>query len=138
MKLEKAYTIHITRRQDWFDKKNYNAISLAEWISYVKSDPQMELINGYDIKLPGETISVKYDGLSLWKVHSNNGEIVFNVFFGHNNGNIEVKNPDNETIKKMITIAGRLDANVQGDKGELYDRSFFPPNQPSKPWWKFW
>jgi hypothetical protein len=35
-------------------------------------------------------------------------------------GNIYTKNPDNPMIKKMVQIAHRLNAIVQGDDGEGY------------------
>ena len=36
-------------------------------------------------------------------------------------GNIVVKNPDNEILRKMWALAQNLDARVQGDDDELYD-----------------
>jgi hypothetical protein len=144
MEREKANTIHITRRQDWFDKNNYNAISLAEWISYVKSDRQMQLINEIELPLKKYGLSnnnliYRSEGLSFWKVLSYEGEVVFDVWFEYERGNIDVRIPDRETIKKMIAIAGRLGAKVQGDKGEMYEPAYyFPVVVSKKPWWKFW
>ena len=109
----KAYTVYITRQQNWFDKKNYDAISLNELTSNVKSDFQIRLTNGYDIVMRGEVFSYRSEGLGLWKIHSHKGEMILDVFFVHTNGNIEVKYPDQETIKKMIVIASRLKAKVQ-------------------------
>ncbi|MEJ7586966.1 MAG: hypothetical protein WKI04_05335 [Ferruginibacter sp.] len=90
MKIEKPYRLYTTRRENWFDKNNNNAIAVAEWKSYVKADHQMELINGYKFKIPREIITVNDDGLILWKIHSHNGVPVFDVFFSHENGNIDV------------------------------------------------
>ena len=40
----RPYTLHITRRQNWSDKTNYDRIPLFEWKEYVKSDPHLDLI----------------------------------------------------------------------------------------------
>jgi hypothetical protein len=38
----------------------------------------------------------------------------------HSQGNVVAKNPDDEILRKMLELAARLSAQVQGDKGELY------------------
>ena len=38
-------------------------------------------------------------------------------------GNIFTKYPDQPTLKKMLEIANQLDAQVQGDEGEIYDQN---------------
>ena len=142
MNFEKPYTIHITRRELWSDKKNYNAISLREWIDYVNRDHQMALVNEIEIplrwmKLGDTNIIYRSEGLSFWKVHSFEGKMYCNTWFEYERGNIDVSNPNDEIIKKMIAIAGRLEAKVQGDNGEIYDYNYFPI-ATKKPWWKFW
>tara|TARA_R110002049_G_scaffold219075_3_gene390816 strand:+ start:7128 stop:7334 length:207 start_codon:yes stop_codon:yes gene_type:complete len=39
-------------------------------------------------------------------------------------GDISVKNPDSQIIEKMISIADKLKAQVQGEEGEIYDEKF--------------
>jgi hypothetical protein len=66
---------------------------------------------------------------------------------------ISAKYPDDETIRKMLTIAEKLNGKVQGDDNEFYDEDYFknkvntitsdtpkqaPEQADKKPWWKFW
>ena len=139
MKIPKPYALHITRREHWADKKHYNAISMLEWKSYVRSDQQMKFINAFTCRIGGEDYTIDEEGLSAWKFHIHKGQAVWDVFFSHANGNIYVVEPDKETTLKMIAIAGRLGARVQGDNGEIYEEeSFRDEAAEGKPWWKFW
>jgi hypothetical protein len=45
------------------------------------------------------------------------------VWFDFRQGNVVVKNPDTEVLRKMWSLAQALSANVQGDDGEGYDAS---------------
>ena len=56
-----GYELHIVRRLDWEDDEEYSNISLEEWLSYVQSDEELELTNGYKINVPGK---VTYPGLT--------------------------------------------------------------------------
>jgi hypothetical protein len=60
---------------------------------------------------------------------------------------VVVKNPDQEILKKMWSIADSLSAKVQGDEGELYGADGcsidIAPIRTDviylkKPWWKLW
>jgi hypothetical protein len=42
------------------------------------------------------------------------------AWFGFWGGNVVVKNPDSEILRKMYVIAQSLFAKVQGDEGETY------------------
>jgi hypothetical protein len=43
------------------------------------------------------------------------------AWFAYWRGEIRVKNPDDEIIRKMWLVAQSLSAKVQGDDGETYD-----------------
>lgn len=133
----RPYTLHITRRQNWSDKTNYDRIPLFEWKEYVKSDPHLDLINALEFKFGPEHIIIRDEGLSIWKFHISEGDLVMDVMFSHEDGNIDVVNPDEDTIIKMVRIARRLNAKVRGDNGEVYDESY-EQNLPKRHWWKFW
>ena len=133
----KRYTLHITRRENWSDKTNYDRIPLFEWKEYVKSDPHLDLINALEFKFGDEHIIIRDEGLAIWKFHISEGDLVMDVMFSHEDGNIDVVNPDADTIIKMVRIAGRLNAKVQGDNGEVYDERY-EQNLPKRKWWKFW
>jgi len=142
-----GYDLHITRREHWTDDEDDNKISITEWLTYVESDDELELTNGFQTKIPGvENTFHNVPGFSNWSGHTNmKGDS--QPWFDYRDGYISTKNPDDETIKKMITIAETLNAKVQGDDGELYDDTYFLDKQLTslqeentfkKPWWKLW
>lgn len=45
-----GYALHIVRRNDWDDEEEDCNISLQEWLSYVHSDDELKLTNGYQVK----------------------------------------------------------------------------------------
>ena len=147
-----GYDLHITRRDQWSDdEKEGKGISLKEWLDYIDNDPDLEISDGYRIKVPGsETESQVAPGFCEWIAHPSNER----PWFDYYRGNISTKNPDEDTIKKMLSISKTLRAKVQGDDGETYELS--PDHRISykhisdddknsdsitgnkKPWWKFW
>ena len=79
----------------------------------------------------GETIRLTQPLLTEWRGHSSGCAVWFSYF----EGNVSVKNPDEETLEKMKRVAAALNANVQGDDGEQYD--VMPKSaSSSRPWWK--
>ena len=66
---------------------------------------------------------VERKGLSVWIKYSGDGLKGNHAWFDYREGNIVVKNPDDEIVNKMLDIAERLDAKVQGDDGEIYKRT---------------
>jgi hypothetical protein len=95
-----AYDFHITRAVDWADSMQ-NPISADEWLSFVESDDESSLFkeNG--------------DYFAVWK-----NDV---AWFDWNGGESYTKNPDKLTISKMLQIAGKLNAKVQGVEGESID-----------------
>ena len=147
-----GYDLHITRKEYWFEEEqNTNNILLEEWLAYIHNpDSELELSDSYWVKVPGsETESHVAPGFCEWIAHP----LDERPWFDYSDGNISTKNPDEPTIKKMISIAKEFNAKVQGDDGELYELS--PNNEitsrqigkrledetgskEKKPWWKFW
>ena len=144
-----GYDLHITRQENWFDDDRGRQITLEEWKQYVASDNEMRLDNYAEATTTdGETIWTACEGLSVWLGYSENGRDGNYAWFNYSRGNIDVKNPDDEIIKKMLQIAAKLNAIVQGDDGEIYefniDGSIWNSSMPvttdkaKRPWWKFW
>ncbi|AYB34063.1 hypothetical protein [Chryseolinea soli] len=131
-----GYEIHITRKEDQSDDES-NEIKLTEWIDYVKRDEEMRLERYAAAKTGNEEeVSYENDGLAVWTSYSKSGRKGNYAWFDFRNGEVTVKNPDQEIINKMIDIAGYLKAKVQGDDGETYDNKEII--QEKKPWWKVW
>ena len=146
-----GYDIHITRQDNWFDDDINRKIALEEWTSLVSSDTEMRLDNYVEATTSaGEFVRVESEGLSVWTKYSGHGLNGNHAWFNYHQGNITVKNPDSKIITKMLAIADRLNAKVQGDEGEVYEGSVDGQilhkhisdndNQVDKPkpWWQFW
>ncbi len=108
-----GYDLHITRKEFWSDEEG-PSISFEEWISYAASDKDIEndAINGkHDFLYVNHPI----EPIPLW----------------WNEGEVYTKNPDKDTVKKLIEIAKSLSARVVGDDGESYSVwSRFPEPDP--------
>jgi hypothetical protein len=151
-----GYELHIVRQDNYQDEEEESKISLDEWLSYVASDKELELTNGFEMKIPGfKTSWTESKGFCNWLGHSQFDKENM-PWFDYSCGCISAKYPDNETIKKMINISSALNAKVRGDDFEYYDETYFTNGgkpltdllvesiekinitKLNKPWWKFW
>ena len=107
-----GYELHITRAKDWLENKEL-WISSEEWLSLVEEDKELTLdtTNG--------PFFTNWSGQSRHKC----------PWFDWSEGNIYTKNPDKEIFRKMLNLADRLNARVQGDDGEMYNDINDFPNQ---------
>jgi hypothetical protein len=143
-----GYDVHITRRDDWPD--DGPEISLHEWLGLVAGDPDLRH-DGFaeSTTADGDVVRVDAKGIAVWTAHSGHEPGGSMAWFLHDRGEVVVKNPDEEILAKMVDVAGRLGARVQGDDGEYYDGEAAPPSPtspvgapaPSGPpqrrrWWK--
>ncbi len=143
-----GYDLHITRKEHWFDDEG-EEITLSEWLDYINSDQELNITDTNELDNIENTSSPL--GYCEWNVHPLNDK----WWFDYSNGNIYTKNPDNDTIIKMLSIAEKLNAKVQGDDGEVYGllSNEISHNQVSytnektttpvqvkikRPWWKVW
>jgi hypothetical protein len=95
-----GYNIYITRKTNWSDTSGPQ-ITPTEWLAVLDSDAELSRATDTgDDTLAG-----------AWK-----GDTLF--YF--TDGEVTCKNPDENTIRKMVDIAARLKATVQGDDGEQY------------------
>ncbi len=97
-----GYNLHITRRSYWADIGN--DITCAEWLDYVLTDRELKLLG------PSSPLLAIWDGPS----------VLIDPWLDWSDGQIFTKNPDALLINKMIEVAERLGAVVQGDEGEAY------------------
>ena len=137
-----GYELHIIRKTNWDDFEEESKISLEEWGTYVKTDIELELTNGYQINIHGVVNSFQNSpGFCNWKGHPAKQKNQ-QPWFDYGHGCISTKNPDDDTIRKMIKISEALNGKVQGDDGEFYDKDYFIKQQQAqglkKQWWKFW
>lgn len=131
-----GYDVHITRRENWFDEDGPD-ISLDEWLSVVKQDPEIRVDGFAEAQsAEGSLLRMESAGLAVWTAYSGHEENGNKAWFDYRGDRITVKNPDKEILVKMWCLAQHLSATVQGDEGERYDRSGSVIRR-SKPWWKF-
>lgn len=117
-----GYDVHITRKARWSDEDGAE-ISQAEWTAIVNSDPEMRLDGFAQASTPaGDVLRYENEGLAVWIGYSNQTD-QNKAWFDYRGGEIVAKNPDQEVLRKMWSLAERLSAKLQGDDGENYDSS---------------
>jgi hypothetical protein len=113
-----GYDLHITRAEEWiFSSKT--AISAQEWLDIIKADPEL-------IPSPenGEYFVI-WRGCTQYP----------DTWFNWQDGQIYTKNPDKATLRKLFQMAQKLDAQLQGDEGEIWreeDIEIFPDPEVEK------
>ncbi|MFN8309343.1 MAG: hypothetical protein U0T73_05220 [Chitinophagales bacterium] len=134
-----GYQVHITRKQSWFDETG-SEITMKEWKDFVKSDPELRLDNFIEwSNEDGKILKREIDGLTVWTAYSKNRDGGNQAWIDWNEGNVTVKNPDNEFLLKMCAMAKHLNARVQGDDGEFYTEKMLRQQMANrKKWWHLW
>jgi hypothetical protein len=90
---------------------------------------------GYDVHITRRKSWADADGPEIseeeWLAHIADDPDLASLYW--NCGNIDAKNPDRPLVRRMVSAAAALGANVQGDDGEWYDATGNPlqPPQPS-------
>src|SRR5690554_771364 len=109
-----GYDVHITRAEHWPENEGHE-IAASEWHDVVNNDPDLRL--------------ARYNGphFAIWDAHPEIDE----AWLDWDAGNITTKNPDRALLRKMTELAARLDAQVLGDDGELYDDAQIEHPNPS-------
>jgi len=99
-----GYDVHVTRKEFWADEEG-SEITLDEWLAYVRNDTEIEA----DTENPSLENYVFISHLDKWPI------------WWSEDGRIYTKNPNELVTKKLLEIANALNAQVQGDDGEVYD-----------------
>jgi len=97
-----AYQLHVTRAADWTNSGEL-PITAAEWLKLVRTDPELIQDSRYG------PYFVRWGG-------SRDRE----RWLEWADGRINTRYPDGALLKKLVAIAERLGAKVQGDGGEVY------------------
>ena len=98
-----GYNLHITRGAFHSDP-NGPSISLEEWERFIRDDSELSLDPA------GGPHCARWGGNST----------LANPRFTWANGSIHTQNPDDAVVVKMLQIAARLGAQVQGDDGAWF------------------
>ena len=114
-----GYDVHITRSGDP-NRDSGSAITLQEWLDYVRTDPEMRLDGFAEVTTPqGPTLRYESPGLAVWTAYELDGI----PWFDFREDCIVVKNPDAKILKKMNQIAEKLNARVIGAEGKSCDQA---------------
>jgi len=131
-----TYDVHITRKDEWSDEDGPE-ITLDEWRAVVAADPELREDGFAEVRTPdGSTLRVEHPGLTAWTGRPGATADGGVAWISYSDGELVVSGPDRAVLEKVIDLAERLGANVQGDEGEHYDRSNLPDDpspQPSDP-----
>ena len=105
-----GYDLHITRSTDWTSNLGVE-IRADEWLTLVAEDPDL-------------TVDPQYGPHSA--------KSMAGAWFAWFEGNVFTSDPDRPTVAKMLDLATRLSAVVQGDDGEFYESAQqWPSTRPS-------
>jgi hypothetical protein len=99
-----GYDLHVTRADYWLRNQD-RPIGADEWLTVVNDDP--ELTPDPEFGRYSVTWSGKRPGQVGW--------------FDWHDGNVFTTDPSRATVSKLLTLAERLKAMVQGDDGEVYE-----------------
>ena len=102
-----GYDFHITRAPDWSESEDC-PITAEEWLWFVEGDPE-------------STIDPLNNGpcFALWSGHPSYPP-PDEPWLDWDQGRVFTKAPDRIFFAKMLEIASRFGAKVQGDEGEDY------------------
>ncbi len=97
-----TYQLHITRASDWTHSEEL-PITAPEWLKLVRTDSELIQDHTHGPHFVRWAGSVGRDRWLEWA-----------------EGRINTNYPDGALLKKLVAIAERLGAKVQGDGGEVY------------------
>lgn len=100
-----SYHVYITRAEFWAEN-NGMEITADEWLRLIRTDPQLTHDESNGPRFA--RVSGPPDGQQGWLDWSD--------------GNVYANYPNRALFRKMLQIAGRFGAELQGEDGEVYAR----------------
>ncbi|MYM94055.1 hypothetical protein [Duganella vulcania] len=112
-----GYDLHITKATE-SSRGSQKPISELEWKNAVAADGLLEMDTTATAINPRthEIIQVSNPLMASWTDPETNEK----HYFSYRRGEISVRNPSENAIKKMKELASRFGAQVLGDEGEIY------------------
>jgi hypothetical protein len=123
-----GWEVHLTRAANWSDSDQH-PITAEEWLAVVATDPELSI----------DTTNGPY--FAVWSGPSSYPD---GGWFDWADGCVSTKHPDQAILGKLLQLAARLGAVVQGDDGEVYSRpEDLLLDEPvatarRRPWWRLW
>lgn len=137
-----AYSVHLTRKAtSWASTSDPAAISLAEWTSYVDSDPELVYADFSRSNRESQLDDPEVAATCVWVRPARQARQGVPTFFRFEHDHISVADPDPPTLDKLLLIAQVLHARVQGDDntyldegGPLEDLLYANQEKPIRHW----
>jgi hypothetical protein len=100
-----GYDLHITRAERWNEPMG-EEITASEWSGLVAQDPEL--------------VTDEENGpyAAVWEDPEGNVRGWFDWY----GGAVFTTNPDQDIVRKLLELAAQLNARVQGDDGEFYEK----------------
>jgi hypothetical protein len=119
-----GWEVHITRADHWTESEQ-RPITSTEWLAIVATDSELRIDD---------------DNVPHFAVWSGQFSYPDGAGFDWSDGCVTTKNPDRAILGKMLELAAKLGAKVQGDDGEVYNVAEELPESAEtwRPWWRFW
>ncbi len=96
-----GYDLHVTRADNW-EANTTRRIREEEWLRVIREDPELD----------ADPTNGPYAANWLTSRRA--------TWFDWSDGNVYTTDPDQDAVGKLLDIAFRLRASVQGDDGETY------------------
>ena len=116
-----GYDVFITRAEHP-NVSSQHPIPEADWNALLQSDPSFQVSPTDYYERRAQDGRTERFQMVVWTTHRDQPPF---MLVG---GALQIKSPDEETIQKMVEMAGRLRARVVGEEGEVYPLD--PPAQP--------
>lgn len=110
-----GYEVFVTRAPSHLETKDH-PISEAEWLEVAAADPSLRHSDEDYYERRGKSGNTERFHPWLWTGHPDEPPLWFI------DGAVQIKNPDDATISKLVQLAGALKARVIGEEGEEYTR----------------
>jgi hypothetical protein len=107
-----GWELHMTRADDWSQSAD-RPITAEEWLAVVAADPELHI----------DEANGRY--FAVWSHPRSKSD---GGWFDWADGQVSTKQPDRPVLKKLLQLADKLGATVQGDDGEVYNHPSQLPN----------
>jgi hypothetical protein len=99
-----GYEVHMTRADEW-SRSAERPITADEWSAVVAADPELQI----------DEANGPY--FAVWRDPCTGSD---GGWFDWADGQVSTKQPDRSLVKKLLQLADKFGATVQGDDGEVY------------------
>jgi hypothetical protein len=102
-----GYEVHITRADEW-SRSAERPITAEEWLAVVAADAELHI----------DQANGPY--FAVWVAPGSESD---SGWFDWSDGRVSTKSPNRSVLKKLLQLAKKLEASVQGDDGEVYNHA---------------